>query len=220
MDAMEQAALALCEQIDGAKFAYIQSDEISVLFTDFDTIHTETWFSGNVQKIASISASIATAAFNYTRGHQGHVYQQAVMAHFDARVFTIPDPIEVENYFIARQMDATRNSVNMAAASVISHKELEGVGTNQRQELLFQKGINWDTYPTRCKRGSSIKRFIVPACEAEPRTYTNKQGQVIEIQNDADRSEWRIVAETPIFTRERQYLQDVVPRYSIEAAAS
>ena len=75
-----------------------------MLLTDFATITTEAWFDGNLQKIVSVSASVVTQRFNKQHGWYGD-------AQFDARVFTIPDPVEVENYFIWRQQDATRNSI-------------------------------------------------------------------------------------------------------------
>ena len=61
---MDETAKYLCKNIQGAKFAFVQSDEISILMTDFDKINTSAWFDGNVQKIASISASMATSKFN------------------------------------------------------------------------------------------------------------------------------------------------------------
>ena len=67
MDDMNQTAIKLCEEIQGAKLAYVQSDEISILITDYDDIKTSAWFDNNLQKIVSVSASIATAEFNKQR---------------------------------------------------------------------------------------------------------------------------------------------------------
>src|SRR5262245_7521451 len=64
---MDQVAIALCEEISGAVFAYAQSDEISVLIVDFQSPGTEPWFAGEVQKIVSISAAVATAALGALR---------------------------------------------------------------------------------------------------------------------------------------------------------
>lgn len=64
IDSMAQTAVALCQEIDGAQLAYVQSDEISVLGVDYVTPDSETWFGGNVQKIVSVAASRATVAFN------------------------------------------------------------------------------------------------------------------------------------------------------------
>lgn len=149
-DAMCVATQALCNELQGVKLGYTQSDEISLLLTDFDRIDTHAWFDGNIQKMASVAASIATVAFNANRNKQGY----AKPAYFDARVFTIPDQVEVMNYFIWRQKDCVRNSISMAAHSVYSHKELHNKNSADMQEMLFQKGINWNDYDSRFKRGA------------------------------------------------------------------
>ena len=117
MNAMDYTAMHLCLDIQGAVMAYVQSDEISILLTDFDKITTDAWFDGQVQKIVSVSASMATAFFNSYINYDTDDSQKK-MAFFDARVFTIPDPVEVENYFVWRQKDAVRNSLAMHAQSL------------------------------------------------------------------------------------------------------
>jgi len=178
--AMADATMALCAQAQGAAFGYVQSDEISVLLTDFSDIHTEAWFDGNVQKIASVSASIVTAAFN-----RAVASTFAGQAMFDARVFTISDRVEVENYFIWRQQDATRNSIQSLAQSQFSHKELQGVSNEQAQELLMAKrGINWNDLPVIQKRGSCVVK--------------------------AERG-WLHDLDIPVFTKDREYLAGMIP---------
>lgn len=154
ISSMNQTAIALCKEIQGSKFAYIQSDEISILFTDFETITTDMWFDGNIQKIASVASSIATAHFN-------NVMKPSI-AYFDSRVWTIPDKTEVENYFIWRQMDCVRNSIQSVARSLYSHKELENKNTDALQEMIFQKGQNWNAVSSELKRGRIIikKNYI------------------------------------------------------------
>jgi len=153
MRMMEHTARELCAEIPGAVFAYAQSDEISVLVHDFSSIHAEPWFGGNVQKISSVSASVATIHFaravlpGTSWGHRA--------ATFDGRAFTIPDPVEIGNYFIWRQRDAARNSVMMAAQARFSHAELQGLNSGQLQEKLYaEAGINWNNYPAQARRGS------------------------------------------------------------------
>jgi tRNA(His) 5'-end guanylyltransferase len=178
--AMLTATIALCEAAQGSAFGYVQSDEISVLLTDFATIQTDAWFDGNVQKIASVSASIVTETFNAMHGWHGR-------AHFDARVFTIPDPVEVENYFIWRQQDATRNSISGLAQAHFSAKQLHGVNNAEMQEMLFrEKGINWNDSPVERKRG------------------------ICAIHEDES---WRGDFEIPVFTADRTYLSSRIPRH-------
>lgn len=181
-DALDVAAIDLCEQAQGVMFGYVQSDEISVLLQDFATIQTDAWFDGNMQKIASVAASIVTAGFNAEYGIDGRP-KHAV---FDARVFTIPDPVEVENYFIWRQNDATRNSVQGLAQAHFSHKQLHGKGQSEMHELLHGIGINWNDLPDDQKRGRGIVRGTL--------------------------SEWCVNRNIPIWTKERGWLTSRIPR--------
>jgi tRNA(His) guanylyltransferase len=180
--AMSDAALALCEQAQGACFGYVQSDEISVLLTDFATPTTDAWFDGNLQKIVSVAASIVTRAFNAARVDLGATGG----AVFDARVFVIPDPVEVENYFIWRQKDAERNSVSSLAQAHFSHGQLHGKDRAAMHDMLHNVGVNWNDCPTEQKRGRGIVR---------------------------DENGWRVDLEIPIFTQGRAYLTSRIPRH-------
>jgi tRNA(His) guanylyltransferase len=224
MDDMDATAAYLCKNIMGAKFAYVQSDEISILITDFDDIGTQAWFDNNLQKMASISASMATAEFNRLRLMRGFgnyeqtptqsraIISQFKMAQFDARVFQIPQRVEVENYFIWRQQDATRNSISSVAQSMYSPKELHGVKTDGMQELIFQKGINWNDYTPREKRGGIIKKFekkyLRKGSKAE---MLDSETIVIDDKDIFTRGSWELDVETPIFTQTREYLNELIP---------
>ena len=145
---MDTVARALCVEVQGAVFAYVQSDEVSVLLQDFESIGTQAWFGGNIQKMVSVAAGIATGAYGEWSGTSGH---------FDARVFTIPDPVEVANYFIWRQRDCVHNSILSAAQTVLGHSACQGLNTSQLQELMFQEqGVNWNDYEDGCKRGRVV----------------------------------------------------------------
>lgn len=180
---MDETAMFLCKNIQGAKLAFVQSDEISILITDFDKINTSLWFDGNIQKMASISASIATAKFNELRPGK--------LAYFDSRVFQIPSKTEVENYFIFRQQDTVRNSIQSVAYSLYSDKECENKNGNDLQEMCFQKGVNWNNLPVKQKRG----RLIV-------KTSYELNGGI--------RTKWESI-EPPIFTQDREVLQSLIP---------
>lgn len=163
IDDMNATALYLCKNIMGAKFGFVQSDEISILVTDFAELTTEMWFDGNIQKICSVSASMATSAFNKHRLNRLTDIENAKnmkWAEFDSRVFQIPAFIEVCNYFIWRQQDATRNSIASTAQSLYSQKQLNGKKSNELQELIFQKGTNWNDYPAKYKRGRGIVKVV------------------------------------------------------------
>jgi len=151
---MDSTALCMCREMAGAQIAYVQSDEISVLLTDFTTILTDAWFDASLRKMCSVSASIATAWFNLYWTENGH----KPLATFDSRAFTIPDPIEVENYFIWRQQDWTRNSIQMVARHHYSHKQLHGKNVKDMQEMIHKKDDNWAQYHSRAKNGRFLWR--------------------------------------------------------------
>ncbi len=161
---MDNTAIELCRSIQGVKLAFVQSDEISLVITDFDKVNTSLFFGGSVQKIASVSASMAATKFNELRRQRiwndtGDIQKSlfdAKIANFDSRCFTIPYVGEVYNYLIWRQQDTTRNSIQSVAQSLYSHKELHNKKTNDLQEMIFQKGINWNDYDPKLKRGRLI----------------------------------------------------------------
>ena len=216
---MNETAKYLCKNIQGAKFAFVQSDEISILLTDFEKLQTDAWFDGNVQKMVSVSASMAASKFNQLRlirvaesytsdmlsslaesvwtakRVDSSAIRHTPLADFDSRVFTIPSKTEVENYFIWRQNDTVRNSISSLAQSMYSHEELKGVNTSEMQELCFQKGTNWNDLDPKLKRG----RLIV------------KEEYVVgEGESSATRTRWVSVA-PPTFTQHRRRLDYLIP---------
>ena len=216
MEDMNKTTEYLCQNIQGAKFGYVQSDEISILITDYDDISTHAWFDGNLQKMASIAASLATAEFNRLRlirkmnttvATAGSILEQFKHAMFDARVFQIPYQEEVINYFIWRQQDATRNSISSVAQSLYSTKELHGKKTNDMQEMIFQKGINWNDFTPREKRGSIIRK--VEKTFKKPAHWAHGEGV---FDSKFTRSKWETDTETPIFTQAKGYLRWLMPQ--------
>ncbi len=184
-NAMMATAEHLVNNIQGALFAYVQSDEISILISDWERITTDAWFEYNVQKMASISASMATGVFNNTFEHP----TKSDFAMFDSRVYNTPAH-EVVNYFVWRQQDATRNSIQMLGQHNFSHRQLQGKSCSKIQDMLMElePPINWNDQPTWAKRGSSI--------------VTNKE------EKDSGKLR-RVVSsdmQTPIFTQDREYI--------------
>lgn len=203
---MQDTAKYLCENIQGVKLAYTQSDEITLLLTDFEDINTQGWFDYNIQKMVSVSASMATLSFNkvfdeitntemmfkdLTEDEYDKIYYpKRAKALFDARVFSIPKE-EVCNCFIWRQQDATRNSIQMVGQANFSFKELQNKSCNMIQEMLFtEKGINWNNYDTYLKRGSCIV----------------KEKYYVGDNKDVERNRWVVDKDIPIFTEDRNYI--------------
>lgn len=194
---MQEVTRLLCANIQGCKLGYTQSDEITLVLTDFDTIDTCAWFDGNLQKIASVSASMAGGYFNKlwlkhkvaTSEVSSVEGVLAVMGHyepavFDSRVWTTSDPWEVFNAFWWRQKDATKNAIQMVARSLASHKECHDKNFSMLNELIHQKGQNFNDYPTDCKRGA----FIIK-----------------------DENGWVVDLESPILTKDKPYLMSRIP---------
>lgn len=187
---MDAVAESLCEQMQGAKLAYVQSDEVSVVLTDYDTLQTEGWFGYRVQKMSSVAASIATSVF--ALAFSLAFPDRMASGLFDARVFVLPKD-EVVNYFVWRQRDAVRNSILATGQAHFSPKQMHGKSTNQVQELLFQEhGINWSDTDAYFKRGRCVVR----------EDY-EKDGVV--------RHSWKVDRITPEFTADRDYIESRMP---------
>lgn len=245
MKTMQETAKYLCENVMNCKIAYVQSDEISLLLIDYEKLNTEPFFEYRVDKLCSITASMATMAFNklfsdntqdflynccydpktenygdevvkgkeqdYERATQ--IYMKRLYnAMFDARAFNIPKE-EVTNNFYWRQLDASRNSIQMVGHANFSHKELQNKSCNDIQDMLMtQKGINWNDFPTYQKRGS---------CVVKEEYWVDNKGN--EVENDfitdinepvgdiTARTRWIIDIDIPIFRNEgRDYIERLV----------
>jgi len=157
-ECMCRAAMAVCSECQGARFAYHFSDEISVLLADYQDISTDAYFAYNLQKIVSVAASICTAAFAMACIDKGFPWCPP-FPNFDCRAFNIP-PEEVCNYFIWRQQDCTRNSIQTLARSLFSHKELHGKDSSAMQDMMVERGVNWNDQTVRFKRGIGILKGL------------------------------------------------------------
>ena len=219
----------LCENIQGCKLGYTQSDEITLLLTDYDTITTDAWFGYGMQKVCSVAASMATLAFNrffrqyYNEAltelgapldsdpYLSKLSEKLDCAMFDARCFSIPKD-EAINCFIWRQQDATRNAIQMLGQCNFSHRELQGKSCNDIQDMLMtQKGINFNDMPVEFKRGVCCYRITREA------TCVNKKTQE---EMPCIRSEWVLDKDIPIFTQDRDYVDKFVYANNEESSKS
>lgn len=180
---MQETTKYLCENIQGCVFGYTQSDEISLVLVDYKKLNSSAWFDYEIQKMCSIAASMATMKFNkifeelvneydslpQASGVRCNWYRTALNkgAMFDARCFNIPRE-EVVNCIYWRQLDATRNSIQMVGQANFSHKELQGKTCNMIQDMLMeQKDINWNDYPAYLKRGTAVIKEVYLAEDGE-----------------------------------------------------
>lgn len=201
---MQETMRYLCEQIQGCVLGYTQSDEITLILIDYKKLTSAAWFDYEVQKMCSIAASIATMQFNrvfreVAAGKEQYRKALEKGALFDARCFNIPRE-EVTNLLYWRQLDASRNSVQMVGHAHFSHKELQSKSCNEIQDMLMQKkGINWNDIPTEQKRGS--------CCIKETVNETSQDGS----EEVSMRRRWVIDREIPIFKGEgRTYVESLL----------
>lgn len=225
---MQKTMKYLCENIQGCVLGYTQSDEITLILVDYKKLNSAAWFDYKVQKMCSVAASMATMAFNKIFAEEVNVYkfkcyrslvsveaqqeQQRYMevlckavkkgAMFDARVFNIPKE-EVTNLIYWRQVDATRNSIQMVGQANFSQKELQNKSCDMIQDMLFtQKGINWNDLPTTLKRGSCCIKISEPEIEYE-------NGMISGVSHM--RTRWVIDNDIPIFKGEdREYVEKLI----------
>ena len=217
---MRETAKQLCENISGCVFGYTQSDEISLVLVDYKNINTEPWFGNNLQKIVSISASMATYFFKkifeeairdeyinwYETGTANDEKEKLLNQHtqaynnklcvFDARAFIIPRE-EVSNYIYWRMLDCVRNSIQLAGQAYFSHKQLQNKNCDQIQEMLWQeRQVNWSKYPNWFKNGVAIYK--------QPREiyHKNEDGT----QSSVVRDKWTIDLEMPMVSQNPDFI--------------
>lgn len=139
-----------------ARTGYTQSDEISLVWLS-DSPESDVMFSGKVQKMCSVLASMAAAKMAQVcpAGFEGR------LPHFDARVFQLPSREEAANAFLWRAMDARKNAISMVAQSRYSHKKLQGVDQGGMLAMLAADGVDFESYPVAFRRGSFIRRCTI-----------------------------------------------------------
>lgn len=222
---MQETMKYLCENIQGCVFGYTQSDEITLILIDYKKLTSSAFFDYEVQKICCITASMATMAFNkffekniqeFSESNECSgldikyldIYREALNkgAMFDARCFNIPKE-EVTNLVYWRQLDATRNSIQMVGQANFSHKELQNKSCNDIQDMLMtQKGINWNNLLTYQKRGSCCVKNKIIIDNSDNVTVTAQLRNTSKPEN-----EWIIDKEIPIFKGDgRDYIDRLI----------
>lgn len=236
---MQETTKYLCENIQGCVLGYTQSDEITLILVDYKKLNSSAWFDYEVQKMCSIAASMTTMVFNkyfiqnyldyMSNEHWDFSTEEGVEkyrsiqsaynratdkgAMFDARCFNIPKE-EVTNCLYWRQLDASRNSIQMVGQANFSHKELQNKSCNEIQDMLLtKKGINWNDLPTYQKRGSCVVK-------EEYYAYIDEHGMIEELDSSessislpgiSKRSRWIIDEDIPIFKgKGREYIDKLI----------
>lgn len=188
-DMMIETTKYLVENIQNCQLGYVQSDEISLLLVDYNTLETDSWFDNKVQKITSVSASMATAKFMelWNNFDSKKKPNKGLLPMFDSRVFNMPKE-DVCNYMLWRQNDATRNSIQGLGQAHFSHKQMHGLSNNKVQDkLMTEKNINWNDVATMFKRGTCVVR-----------------------DKSEERSKVVVDYEIPIFSQDRNYIEQYI----------
>lgn len=225
IESMQETMKYLCENIQGCKLGYCQSDEISLLITDYETINTAAWFDYQVQKMCSIAASMATLAFNRAFDEKveqeymsleaesmfpsypntdyikelDNVYKAHEKASFNGAMFDARvfsiPKDEVCNCFIWRQQDAVRNSIQMVGQANFSHRELQNKSCNDIQDMLMTQ------------KGINWNDFSTVQKRGSCCTKTGISTVVDKKTGEnKERTTWVIDKEIPIFTQDRNYI--------------
>lgn len=206
---MQDTMEYLCSNIQGCKFGYVESDEISLCLWNWSKNESDAWFGNNLQKMVSISASMAGVAFNrywnrnvaeYLSEYESDVTEEEdkyrttiknkaemLMPVFDSRAFIVPAE-EVHNYFVWRQNDCMRNSIQGLAQSLYSEREIHRINTSKLQNKMFsEKGVNWNDYSVVERRGTCIYKV--------PTKVIGLNGEVVI------RNKWTLDTNMPILSK-------------------
>lgn len=162
-----------------AVIGYTQSDEITLILFQ-ENYKSSTLFNGRINKLNSVVAALATAKFSqlvptYLPDNKG-------LPVFDCRTFSVPSKDEAVNVLVWRELDAVRNSILSVGQANFSHKEMQGIKCDELQEKLFQeRGINWNNFEPRLKRGGYFRRIVEErlATEAEKALQKGKASGTI-----------------------------------------
>lgn len=187
MQAMQQTMFYLAKETQGCVFGYTQSDEITLVLTDYKELNTNAYFDYNIQKLTSVCASIATREFIIAianlclddENKANKYFKGLTSLAFDARAFNIPVS-EVCNNLVWRQLDCIRNSKQMVAQANFSAKELHKKSCDKLVEMLKEKGIDWNSFPSTCKYGTTVYK---------------------------ESGVWKLDIETPVFTENRNFIE-------------
>lgn len=207
-EAMLQTTLHLCKELPGVVLGYTQSDEISLLISDYKSLDIDSWFDNRLNKLLSIPAGMTAVKFNEEFAQIAintftdkipetgldvkltNIYDEKYNnAIFDARAFVIPED-DVINYFYWRQKDAIRNGIEMVGKTYLTHQELHKKSCDMIIEMLKEKEINWNEYDTWLTRGVCVYK---------------------KLDEEKNKMKWKNDKDIPMFKNEsRTYLKDII----------
>ena len=206
LEAMAHTMFFVVSEMAGAVFAYQQSDEITFVLRNDQSLDSEAWYGNRIQKIASITGSLATLGFNNAIRELGTKLDLSGDALFDARVWGMPTISEVVNNLIWRQQDCTRNSISGAAQAVVGKKfgkktalkMLHGLSSKDKIEMMLNDcGIVFEEeFPSAFRMGVGAYKI--------PMIIPTKDGE------NSTRKKWTIDWDLPNFVTERDFVYNLI----------
>ncbi len=152
--------------------------------------------------MTSVSAGIASAVAMKWKQENDFLPNEIVS--FDSRAFIIPEH-EILNYFIWRQKDWERNSLNMLARSYYLNNQLTGKKKSELHDLIYQAGDNWANMAPSLRRGR---------CVIKKEAIKNVENPYFS--GEVSRFKWCIDNEIPIFTINKEYILNRIPFVKID----
>ena len=192
---MDKTAIYACENVQGVKLAYVQSDEITLLIKK-PNFESDIFFGGRLCKMQSIIASIVTSKFNQlllkyniSKNSYSNTLEDCdttlynvkdvldyidvqKLCQFDCKVWDVPTENDAITWFLFRNIDCIRNSKQQTAQSYLPHKLLLNKSADEQIKLLYEKeGIDWSKFNENLKYGRIITREKVE-CSREEKGQT------------------------------------------------
>ena len=190
--------LRLCAEVEGALFAYQHNDEIVIVARNDQSPETIPWYDNKLQKICSVTSSIATMHFHSCANTIDlNLVGEPV---FTSQVFVVPNIMEAINTMVHKQQYNFHTSIQFACFYELLKKYdkntikemLSGLSVDEKIDLLQQEcNVDFNEYPSPFKRGA--------ACYKVPKITTD--GVV--------KNKWIINPELPIFTKDQSFLSNI-----------
>lgn len=206
LEAMAQTMFYVVSEMAGAVFAYQQSDEITFVLRNDQSLDSEPWYANRIQKIASIAGSLATLGFSKAIAKLDKKLDLVGDALFDARVFALPTISETVNNLIWRQQDCTRNAVSAAAQAILGRKFGKKTGLKMlhdhstKDKIVMMKsecGIDFEEeFPASFRMG--VGAYKVPV------VIPSQTGE------EATRKKWMIDWDLPNFVADRDFIYNLI----------
>ena len=186
MRMMDDTASYVCANVQGAKLAYVQSDEITIVITNFkvedgEVLKGSSFFDYRLCKLQSIIASLATAKFNQLYAlrilgmDSDKSYNQQLrempLIQFDCKCWDVKEYNDMFAWFKFRQNDCIRKSKQQFAQAYCPHKEL--LNKNADEQVAYCKlktGKDWTELQGKYKYGRLVYRTTYPTQTINPKT--------------------------------------------------